>query len=135
MIAVKCFLGQEVRIASERGRPRHVADFANVFADPEGAANGNNVLAGRRFIERNAEVVSIYAAEVDLGCDGDCQNRIRHAGNLGNDRVEKRAILDLDATMDELRLESCGQRVGAVRDMLQPLGTMINGIHRRHHGE
>ena len=80
-------------------------------------------------------MVGVDAPEVDLRCDGDCQNRIRHARNLGDNRVEKRAVLYFDAAMDELRLECRGQRVGALRDVFQPLRTMINGVHRRHHGQ
>ena len=59
----------------------------------------------------------------------------RPARDPGQHGVEERAVHHLDAGLAQRRGEHGGVPVGAARDGAQPLGAVVDGVHRRHDGE
>ena len=92
--------------------------------------------AGCGFVERNGNRGFIEQAEIDSLC---CGTGDQDGGGFvfwsHADRVKERSVMHSVAGLFKRLGEVCSMTMHAPGDGTQTLRTVINGIHRSHHGE
>ncbi len=132
-------VGQVVRRAAQVGRDavRGVAvDGVHIGPrDTEGFPHRDEVRAGRLLVAGDRHDVGVDLAQVDA-------ERTRLLDDFGGttldpnlDGVEELAVHDVQTGLAQARGEHGGQAVHAGRDRPQALGTVVDRVHGRDHGE
>ncbi len=120
-------LGQRVG----RGRVQRL----DVRVDTEGGPDGLDVGAQGGLVAGDGDEVGVHLEQVDpalAGGGGDLGGTARHAGG---DRVEVRAVHDLDPAGRQTGGEQGGVAVGTARDRPQAVRAVVDGVHAGHDGE
>ena len=139
MIAVKNRVGEILRRPRQRLRdcPADFGQFINRHCESRSSGEAFddrlNFIAVAKFIERNANrPVVIFAKVVTLAKCG-LDNRIRgEPVEFNRQGVKERRIDRFMAKVSDAGGKGAGETVHALRDSLQALWAVIDGIHPRH---
>jgi hypothetical protein len=125
--------------APQRGRERvrgvGVETLHIGHRDAERLPHARKPFACGGLVAGDADVVFVDPAQGDAEVAGQGDNGVRPAGDRRGDGVEELAVHDVDAALGESGGEHGGHPVGAQRDPAQPVGPVVDGVHRRHHGQ
>ena len=102
---------------------------------PKARQHGDQVLAPRGLRDRDPDVVVVDLAQVDAGRAGggdDVPGAARHGDRQG---VEERLGPHLEAAPAQRVGQQGRLRVGGQRDPAQPVGAVVDGVHRGHDGQ
>mmetsp|Transcript_10811 Transcript_10811/g.35494 ORF Transcript_10811/g.35494 Transcript_10811/m.35494 type:complete len:357 (-) Transcript_10811:963-2033(-) len=101
----------------------------------KGAEQRLHLLERRRLVRGDAHGGVAHAADVDARLEGGRDELRARAGRAGDgDGVEARAR-GVEAELGGAGADDGGEAVGALRDSLEPLRAVVDGVHRRHVGE
>ena len=100
MVGIENLLREEIRLAGKFAWQLRAVCGIDQFR-AEGLGDGFQIGGGGGFIERNADMVVVDVAEVDVCIDGGLANRDGFAGGFYHDRVEEGAALDVESGLDE----------------------------------
>ena len=103
--------------------------------DPEGLPEALHLRPLGDLVARDADGVRIDAQEVDpeLACGGD--DGVGVVGDAHADGVEERVVHELVAAVAQAAREDRREAVDALRDQLEALAAVVDGVHRGHHGQ
>ena len=93
--------------------------------------DGPHVRRGGGLVARDLDVVVVGRPQVDPALGGGRHNGVRPTGHNGAHGVEVDAVRDRDAGRLQAVRHLDGAGVHAVRDRPQPVGPVVDGVHRR----
>ena len=87
----------------------------------------------RDLVAGDADRVRVDAQEVDAELARGRDDGVGVVRDAHADRVEEGVVHELEAAVAQPAREDRGQPVDALRDQLEPLAAVVDGVHRGHH--
>ncbi len=138
-VAVEHLMGEEVALPGQRlGQGVAGAPVRGLEVDLPGTERRQDrleVLAAGGLGGGDADVVRVDEAQVHAPGAGGRHHGLGAPGYPGEDGVEELVVDHLDARLAQRLGERYGVPVGALRDRAQPVGAVVDGVHRGRHGE
>src|SRR5262249_26776978 len=92
-------------------------------------------LASRGLVEGKPNAIRVDAPEIESDFLRALDDRPGLPARGDGERIEVRGVLDAEAEALEARVQDRGKAMDAPRDAIEPLRTVVNGIHGRHDRE